>query len=90
MSWQDLDIKPADDKAKKESLSKAAELAKAYSRCFATDDGQRVLQDLTSKFIYGNDVSLQSANINYEAAFCNGEGSVVKFIIHHITRAKEL
>lgn len=89
MNWDDLDLnKPKASKAKKESEAKFAELTKAYSRCFGTEEGQKVLQDISSRFIYNNDVSFDAKNINYEAAYRNGEGAVAKFIIHMITRAK--
>jgi len=91
MSWNNLDIKNADaEKIAKESRSKQAELAKDYHRCFNTDEGKRVLQDLTQRFIYNNDTQLASPNINYEAAYHNGEKGVLKFIVHVMTSAREL
>lgn len=91
MSWSNVDIRKIEDtKENKENKAKAAELAKLYNRCFGTEEGQKVLQDLTSRFIYNNDVSFEAKNVDYEAAYCNGEGSVVKFIINRVSRAAEL
>ena len=64
------------------------ELAQAYNRLFKTTDGQRVLNDLTQKLLYNNDPPFNSLNVNYEAAYRNGEAGVVKLIIKQITRAE--
>lgn len=64
------------------------ELAQAYNRLFKTTDGQRVLNDLTQKLLYNNDTPFNSPNVNYEAAYRNGEAGVVKLIIKQITRAE--
>lgn len=94
MSWDNID--KATSPESKEAAEKAAgikkqaevDLAKAYNRCFKSDNGQKVLTDLTQRMIYNNDTSFDSNNINYEAAYKNGEAGVVKFIIHQITRAE--
>tara|TARA_R110000803_G_scaffold49532_2_gene103083 strand:- start:3640 stop:3915 length:276 start_codon:yes stop_codon:yes gene_type:complete len=91
MSWEDLDIDHDKvDKSKAEIRERQVELAKAYHRCFSTDDGLKVLEDLSRKFIMENETPLSSANINYEAAYHNGETGVVKFIVHLIKRAEVL
>ena len=91
MSWEDLDIDHDKvDKSKAEIRERQVELAKAYHRCFSTDDGLKVLEDLSRKFIMENETPLSSSNINYEAAYHNGETGVVKFIVHLIKRAEVL
>lgn len=90
MSWSDIE----DTGKAKESLAKqkekAANTAQNYAKCFSTDEGQRVLQDLVDNFIMSNDTSLQSQNVNYEAAYHNGEAGLVKYILKQLERAKVL
>jgi hypothetical protein len=92
MSWEQIDKASGSPEAalkrKAEFRQKTIELARAYSRCFASEDGQRVLSDLTSRFIYSNDTPFDSPNVNYEASYHNGEAGVVKFVINQIQQAK--
>ena len=60
------------------------ELADNYQALFNTPLGQKVLADLTNKFIMNNSVSLSAQNINYEAAYKNGEAGVVHHIIKQL------
>lgn len=91
MSWEDLEIDTGKaQKAQSAIREKQAELAKAYNRCFATDDGNRVLEDLSKRFLLENDTSLSAQNINYEAAYHNGETGVMRFIVHQIQQAERL
>ena len=92
MSWDTInsgdfnatDAKKANDAAR----YKAAELAQAYHRCFGTDDGKRVLADLTQRFIFQNATPFGSQNPNYEAAYHNGESGLVKFLITQVQKAE--
>lgn len=94
MSWDTINkgdfnatkAKQANDAAR----AKAAELAKAYNRCFGTDDGKRVLADLTQRFIFQNSTPFGSENPNYEAAYHNGESGLVKFLINQVQQAEVL
>tara|TARA_R110000744_G_scaffold63531_2_gene130691 strand:- start:465 stop:749 length:285 start_codon:yes stop_codon:yes gene_type:complete len=94
MSWDTINsnefnagtAKQANDAAR----AKAAELAKAYNRCFGTNDGKRVLADLTQRFIFQNTTPLGSENPNYEAAYHNGESGIVKFLINQVQQAEVL
>jgi hypothetical protein len=92
MSWDELDNASvnsgAASKQNAEKREKAINLAKAYSHCFATDYGQQVIMDLSNRFIYINDTSFNSPNINYEAAYHDGEAGVIKFIINQIKHAE--
>jgi len=94
MSWDEIDKAAVNTKAAKkhnaEKRSKAAELAKAYNRCFADDNGKKVIEDLHQRFIYNNDTPFNSSNANYEAAYHNGESGVIKFIINQINQAELL
>tara|TARA_R110000868_G_scaffold62726_5_gene189442 strand:+ start:1216 stop:1491 length:276 start_codon:yes stop_codon:yes gene_type:complete len=91
MSWDKLEIdQEKANKSKAEIRERQVELAKAYHRCFSTDDGLKVLEDLSRKFIMDNDTPLNSTNINYEAAYHNGEAGVIKLIVHFIKRAEDL
>lgn len=92
MSWEDIEKKTSPEvqaQAKKDKENKEQEvrdLTNAYKRLFQTDDGKRILGDLTQKFIYNNDVLLDATNINYQTAYKNGEGGVAKYIIHQLSR----
>lgn len=91
MSWDALEVdQEKANKTKAEIRERQTELAKAYNRCFSTDDGLKVLEDLSRRFIMDNDTPLSSANINYEAAYHNGESGVIKFIVHLIKRAESI
>ena len=65
-------------------------LANTYSRCFSTEDGKRVLEHLSNLYIFNSNVDLTSTNINYEAAYKNGEAGLVKVIIKQMTIAANL
>ncbi len=79
----------AKQKKKQDNQKQAlVDLAQAYHRLFKTKDGERVLNDLTSKMIYGNDTPFASPNVNYEAAYKNGESGAIKYIINQITKAE--
>lgn len=73
-----------------EAKAKAAALAKCYARVFRSEDGQKVLADLTNRYIMRNDVNPNAQNVNYEAAYKNGEAGVVKAIINQMQRAEIL
>jgi hypothetical protein len=94
MSWQDIeDSLSPESKLKAEkaaAVRKQAEsdIAKAYARCFASDDGKRVIADLTNRFIITNNTPLDAVNVNYVAAYKNGEKGVVNTIISLITKAE--
>jgi|TARA_R110000803_G_scaffold117048_1_gene185593 hypothetical protein len=94
MSWESIDKaslnQEAVNKATKEKRAESAELAKAYHRCFDSEEGKKVFADLHKRFIHDNDTSFGSPNPNYEAAYHNGESGVVKFILNQITQAKIL
>ena len=93
MSWNDVETKLDPKLAKKEldeHREKQASLAQSYSRTFTSQDGERILADLTKRFVYENDTSFGSGNINYEAAYHNGEAGVIKFIINQMKQAKIL
>ena len=62
MSWNDIDRaslnKEATAQYTEEQRIKAIELARAYNNVFSSSEGQRVLEDLTTRFIYNNDTPL--------------------------------
>ena len=85
MSWKDLTSGKFRDKADKINARATEErlvLEQAFKRCFTTEDGKTVLQHLSQQFIYSNDVPLETNNINYVAAYKNGEAGSIKYIIH--------
>ena len=96
MNFDDIDkltspeAKKKAEKAASDAKQLTIETAQAYHRLFKTVDGQRVLNDLTQNMIYGNDTSFEAININYEAAYKNGEAGVVKYIINQITKAEAI
>jgi len=93
MSWNGIEntIDPVHAKMQSDKhRENQASLAKAYSRAFTSDDGQRILSDLTKRFIYENDTSFGSGNVNYESAYHNGEAGVIKFIINQMKHAEIL
>jgi|TARA_R110000787_G_scaffold24258_5_gene69018 hypothetical protein len=93
MSWNELQGSHDPLKAKKASdIKKQAQsdLAKSYHRVFTTEDGERILADLIRRFVYENDTEFGSSNINYEAAYHNGEAGSIKFIINQMKLAEIL
>jgi len=91
MSWDDLELNESKAKEAQSAIREMqAELAKAYNRCFGTDDGIRVMEDMTKRFLLENDTSLAAQNINYEAAYHNGESGVMRYIVHQIQQAEKL
>ena len=84
-------IKEAESlKAREREHQKQIDTANAYARCFATDDGMKVIEHLSNEYIFNSTVNLTSINVNYEAAYKNGEAGLVKMIIAQITRAQNL
>ena len=91
MSWEALESTSEDiHKASAEARERFAELAKAYSRCFNTDDGQTVMEDLTRRFLFDNSTDLAAKNVQYEAAYHNGEAGVIRMIVHYIKQAEKV
>ena len=91
MSWDELDSGLTDAEVKqrqKERHAEAVSLAKAYFRCFSTEDGNRVINDLVKRFVMENGTSLTANNVNYEAAYHNGEAGTVHFILHQMKHAE--
>lgn len=80
------------ESAKKKKAQELENLAVCYARTFSTKEGQKVLADLFNRFVVFNDTNLASPNIQYEAAYHDGESGVVKYInsmIGRTQRAKE-
>ena len=93
MSWSEINQSADPDVAKKQANARkqnVVDLAKSYHRVFTTDDGQRILSDLTKRFVYENDTSFGSENIDYEAAYHNGEAGVIKFVINQMKHSEIL
>ncbi len=91
MSWNELNIDKKDvDKVAQKNKEHAIKLAKNYAVCFSTEDGKAVLQDMVDSFVMNNDTSFHSSNVNYEAAYHNGEAGIVKYIISQIKKAQTL
>tara|TARA_R110000822_G_scaffold93139_2_gene214543 strand:+ start:3035 stop:3319 length:285 start_codon:yes stop_codon:yes gene_type:complete len=94
MSWETINSNQSNPSAARTAndaaRAKAAELAKAYNRCFGSDDGKRVLEDLTGRFIFQNNTPFGSQNPDYEAAYHNGESGLVKFLINQVQQAEVL
>ena len=85
MSWQDLELDQDNAQESRDAIrEKQTELAKAYNRCFNTDDGSKVIDDMTRRFLLENNTSLSAQNINYESAYHNGEAGIMRYIIHQI------
>ena len=94
MSWDDIkqtEVTAEERKRlKAEHKQEAIDLAKSYHNVFKTDAGQRVITDLSKKFIMDNDTPFNAPNIDYESAYHNGEAGIVKYIINQISRAETL
>tara|TARA_R110000751_G_scaffold285373_1_gene389675 strand:+ start:199 stop:474 length:276 start_codon:yes stop_codon:yes gene_type:complete len=91
MSWQDLEVDRDNAQKTRDAIrERQTELAKAYNRCFGTDDGAKVLDDMTKRFLLENNTSLSAENINYEAAYHNGEAGIMRYIVHQIQQAEKL
>ena len=89
MSWEDLKNNPIDKQTEKRK-EQAIKLAKNYARCFSTEDGQAVLQHMVDSFVMTNDTAFNSPNVNYEAAYHNGEAGTIKVILNQIKKAQSL
>jgi hypothetical protein len=74
--------------AKSNQRAEAASLSQAYARLFRSDDGQKVMNDLYNKMVINNMPDANCQNINYMAAFKNGEAGCVSYIQKQITQAK--
>ena len=82
------DNKAKADKAKDNQRAEAASLAQAYARLFRSDDGQKVMNDLYNKMVINNMPDESSKNINYMAAFKNGEAGCISYIQQQINSAR--
>ena len=91
MSWDTIEGEnPKARKQQEAARERQVELCKAYARCFNTEDGQKVMEDLTRRFLLENSTALESNNVEYEAAYHNGEAGVIRMIIHYIQHAENL
>lgn len=92
MPWSDIEKAQLTDeqieKQRKQQREKQLEIAKNYAHVFTEEIGQKVLSDLTNKFIMGNDMPLDAKNPEYQAGYHDGEASIVKYIIHMIKVAQ--
>ena len=94
MDWNKLDSATSPEAKEKAEQAQAnqrqaeSDLAKAYARCFGTEDGKRVLADLFNKMVIGNTPDKNEPNINYMSAYKNGESGAVIYIQQQITRAE--
>ena len=50
----------------------------------------KVVEDLTRKFLLDNSTDLNAQNVEYEAAYHNGEAGVVRMIVHYIQQAEKV
>jgi hypothetical protein len=87
MSWNSLN-KPQDKVVSRE-LEARLELQRQFTRCFSSEDGEKVLQHLSNKFIYNNNTPLESANITYVAGYKNGESGAIKYIIEMMVEHRD-
>ena len=88
MSWDELDdVNPNRLTEKRE---KAIELAKNYSRCFATEEGKKVLEHLVNTYVMESNIDHNTQNIDYVAAYKNGEAGLVKMILNQLKRAQTI
>ena len=61
MTWETIEGASPDAKRQKaKAQEQITELTKAYARCFNTEDGQKVLEDLTRRFLFDNSTALSS------------------------------
>ena len=62
MTWETIEgASPDAKKQKAKAQDKLNEMTRAYARCFNTEDGQKVLEDLTRRFLFDNATSLSTA-----------------------------
>lgn len=93
MEWEELNLHNKADEAKhtqEQKKQKAIDMAKAYHRCFKTESGQKVLQDLVNRFIMNNNPQTNETNITYVAGMCNGQSDLVQYIMGQVQRAEIL
>jgi len=88
MSWEELNNSKVDtEKNAKEAQEAQATIAKNYHHTFSTEQGKFVLDHLVTMYIMDSSIALNAENINYEAAYKNGESGVVKQILNQLKRA---
>lgn len=75
------------EKKREEKDAELKAIAKKFKNVFDSGDGKEVFQFLFDRFLINNDTEINSPNVNYEAAYHNGEAGVIKFIISQINRA---
>jgi len=93
MSWSELDLTEEKVREQVEALKQseeaAFELAKKFYRVFNSDDGKVVFQHLYQRFVTDNHTPFSSENINYEAAYHNGEAGLIKYMANQISKATQ-
>ena len=91
MTWTDLDeMGSGKEEYTAQARQKQIDLAKLYHRVFRTEDGLKVLEHLTTRYVINNTTSFNSPNIEYEAGYHAGEAGIVRMILQNITVAEEL
>ena len=68
-------------------MKELEQLKLSYRRTFNTDDGEKVLQDLKSRF--GYETTTFSGN-PYETAFNEGQRAAVLLIVRMLAKGKEV
>lgn len=93
MSWSELDLTKEKVReqveARRQAEEAAIELAKKFYRVFNSDDGKVVFQHLYQRFVTDNNTPFSSENINYEAAYHNGEAGLIKYMANQISKATQ-
>lgn len=77
------------EEANKKARRAVIEKAQKFKRVFTSPEGEEVLGFMINDFIMNNSTQMSSPNVNYEAAYHNGEAGVVRYIIEQIRRADE-
>lgn len=91
MAWDELNLNNDQAEKKEEEVKQyKIDIAKAFHRCFKTEDGQKVLSYLTNAYVMNNAPDMNAPNITYEAGFRNGQADVVTHMINQIQRAEIL
>jgi len=89
MSFEDLDVDTKEiDQRASEFREKQVELFKTFHRTFTTDDGKKVLDFLTKRFLIDNVTPVDFPNVDYLAAYKNGEAGIVRVILSYISQAE--
>lgn len=91
MGWEDIENTGSQADKDNENRKQAIEdRAKLYYRVFKSDDGVKLLAEMTNQFLIHNYTDPAHPNVDYVAAYKNGEAGVIGYILKQLSIAESL